>query len=442
MDELPREVIEILGDHHTLTLATASGSRPWASQVFFAEDVSDGRVVLYFATLKPSRKWRDLKKNPIVSFAVGTEMPRRWLQGGGVAEPILDAVERRRISDAIALKTPSYERFISAVTADLFRIVVDEIRVVDLTTGAPRTTWMKTRHRQATGVAGFISATRAQVLPVTLAPVVLGSLMARSANDRFSLSLFAVTIIGAAALHLAANVINDVFDMRSGADRVADALEGTVRTGSPYASPRLAIALLAYAAMCGGILVVGGRPLALAFGAAGAALAYLYVAPPSSIAYRGRGLGEVLIVAAFGPLPVAGAYYVQAGNIPAAVWLTGILPGLLTTRVLFHHHFLHYRADRLARKMTPVAAWGPDAMLSFSRALLPVDVVVIAGLVLVKALPALALASILGLIPLWRGLSRAAGRRNLPSYLALLRASVVTSVGVQALVIATLLLTG
>ena len=50
-----------------------------------------------------------------------------------------------------------------------------------------------------------------------------------------------------------------------------------------------------------------------------------------------------------------------------AVWAS-FVPGLLTTLVLFHHHFLHWRADASAGKMTPVAVLGPERALSLSMA--------------------------------------------------------------------------
>lgn len=388
-------------------------------------------MILYFATLKPSRKLTDLLRNPIVSFAVGTETPTRWVQGGGVAERIDDPVEKRRITESITIKTPVYEGFISAVEADFFRILVDEMRMVDLTEGPPKTIWKRDRPVRPKGVAGFVAATRAQVLPVTLAPIVLGATFAWQEGGRFSWPLFLITILGAIAMHLAANVINDLFDTQSGADRVADALEGSIRTGSRFATTRLALGLLALGAASGGVLALRERPLALAFGAAGAALAYFYVAPPLAFGYRGRGLGEIAILAAFGPLPVAGSYYVQAGNVPSAAWLLGLLPGLLTTRILFNHHFLHYRADRLARKMTPVAAWGAEAALRFGRASLPLEAILIAGFVALDLLPPLAFVSLVALIPSWRATALALRKQNLPSYEALLRASVLSSLGAQ-----------
>src|SRR5947208_3027259 len=101
-------------------------------------------------------------------------------------------------------------------------------------------------------------------------------------------------------------------------------------------------------------------------GAAGFLLAFFYVAPPIRYGYIGRGLGEIGIFLSFGYLPLVGSYYVQTRHVTTtAVWAS-FVPGLLTTLVLFHHHFLHWRADASAGKMTPVAALGPERALNVS----------------------------------------------------------------------------
>jgi general stress protein 26 len=134
---------EILAEHQILALATSYADEPWVSNVFFAEEVSDETTSLYFATLKPSRKWRHLNANPKVSFAVGDPLPSRWLQGRGTAAKVEDPHEKDRIHSLISAKSPAYKGFVSAVEFDVFRIEVGEIRVVDLTGGTPRVFWKR-----------------------------------------------------------------------------------------------------------------------------------------------------------------------------------------------------------------------------------------------------------------------------------------------------------
>ncbi len=215
----------------------------------------------------------------------------------------------------------------------------------------------------------FLQATRARTLPVMIAPVVIGALLAWQQGAAFAWGLFALTLVGALAAHLGANVLNDVFDFSAGADQAAQniAAQGqTFVTGSHFLLNEqlsmhsyrvLAVACFAVALACGAALSIF-RPFALVFGAAGFLLAFFYVAPPLRLAYIGRGLGEVDILISFGVLPLVGAYYVQSGAVTLSAVLASLPIGLYTMSVLYFHHFLHWRADRSVGKVTPVVALG------------------------------------------------------------------------------------
>ncbi len=215
----------------------------------------------------------------------------------------------------------------------------------------------------------LLRATRARTLPVMVVPVIIGAILAWQQGFAFQWGLFLLTLVGALAAHLGANVINDVFDFAEGTDQAAQHLmpEGTtLATGSQElmsgtmslkAFRGLAVALFALALLCG-ILIAFARPWALAFGVAGFLLAFFYVAPPLRLAYIGRGLGEIDILISFGILPLVGAYYVQSGIVTASALLASLPIGLYTTAVLYFHHFLHWRADAEVGKITPVVALG------------------------------------------------------------------------------------
>src|ERR1700719_5220581 len=81
----------------------------------------------------------------------------------------------------------------------------------------------------------LLQATRARTLPVMLAPVLIGSVLAWQQGVPFRWGLFALTLLGALSAHLGANVVNDVFDFAKGTDQTAQkmASEGTtLATGS------------------------------------------------------------------------------------------------------------------------------------------------------------------------------------------------------------------
>ena len=222
-------------------------------------------------------------------------------------------------------------------------------------------------------VAFFVQTTRAAVLPVMAAPVLIGTALAWDQHQVFNGWFFVLTLVGALAAHLGANVINDVFDFKSGADQAANALMAeserqTMTTGSANMlsgkitlrqTTILAGILFAVALACGVVLAIF-RPWTLAFAIGGFLLAFFYVAPPIRLAYVGRGAGEVDILIAFGVLPLVGAFYVQTGIVTWQAVAVSLAVGLYTMMVLYFHHFLHWRADRMVRKMSPVAALGEE----------------------------------------------------------------------------------
>src|SRR5438132_13309852 len=215
----------------------------------------------------------------------------------------------------------------------------------------------------------LFQATRARTLPVMLAPVLIGFVLAWQQGTPFQWGLFILALLGALAAHLGANVVNDVFDFAEGTDQTAQKMvpEGTTLATGSQALMRwqlslrayrgLAIALFALALLCG-IVLAFFRPWAIAFGVAGFLLAFFYVAPPLRLAYIGRGLGEVDILISFGVLPLVGSYYVQMGTVTLTALLASLPIGLYTMAVLYVHHFLHWRADAAVGKITPVVALG------------------------------------------------------------------------------------
>jgi 1,4-dihydroxy-2-naphthoate octaprenyltransferase len=280
-----------------------------------------------------------------------------------------------------------------------------------------------------------------------LAPVAVGATLAWSHTGSFNWGWFLLTVLGAAAMHLGANVVNDYFDEASGADEAAREDPSGLATGTGLiasgeltreATLRLAAGLFAIALACGVVLAVARGWVVLLLGAAGFLLAFFYVAPPVRYGYRGRGLGEVGIFTAFGYLPLVGSYYVQALDItPDAAWAS-LVPGLLTTLVLYHHHFLHWQADGRAGKMTPVAVLGPDKALTVSSVAIVVTYGILIGQCIAGLWPPGAAVAVVGAVPLAAAVRRARRDPILPNYLQLLGATLGSSVLTQLILIVSL----
>jgi 1,4-dihydroxy-2-naphthoate octaprenyltransferase len=221
----------------------------------------------------------------------------------------------------------------------------------------------------ATKAFRWLVVTRAPFLTASLVPVLVGAALAPS----FAALPFVLALIGALALHVAANTWNDLFDWRSGADQANNdyflpfsggsrAIELGLITERGLAT--IAWCALLVATLCGALLTALVTPWVLAYGAVGAFAAYFYTAPPLRLVAR-RGLGELFIGACFGPLMTGGVYTAMTGtfsstSLSVALWV-GVPVGLLTTAILWINEIPDAKSDATVGKNHLVVTLGHDA---------------------------------------------------------------------------------
>ncbi|GIO13369.1 1,4-dihydroxy-2-naphthoate octaprenyltransferase [Cohnella xylanilytica] len=297
----------------------------------------------------------------------------------------------------------------------------------------------------------FKKASRLQVVPVMLIPVALGALGAWVWDGEFNIGLLLLTLVGAGAAHLFSNMINDLWDYRNGTDAVAQESADAISTHSGYLTKGIwsvrkfaavTWGLFAVAALSGLALAFLSGWLAFVFGAIGGLIAYFYVAPPLRFGYRGRGYSELAILLSFGVLPVMGSYYVQTSRLDYRALLLSLPIGLLTTLILFNHHFLHWQADRQAGKKTLVVVWGEKRALRFSRLLLLLAALSLIACVAAEVLPIYALVGLLTAIPLYSVYGRLQDRNASHAYGPLMGASVKATFRCGSILILSLILQG
>jgi 1,4-dihydroxy-2-naphthoate octaprenyltransferase len=181
-----------------------------------------------------------------------------------------------------------------------------------------------------------------------------------------SLSWLLLTILGIFSIEVAKNASGEIVDFDSGTD-----LAVAPEDRSPFSGGKrvlvdglltrrqtAAIAAAGYVAgIAAGLLIVFARaPLVLPLGVLGVAAALFYHWPPLRLAYR--GLGEIAVALAYGPLIVCGTFLVQRGHVAAwIVWLSVAL-GLLVADFLLVNEFPDARADAQAGKRTLVVHLG------------------------------------------------------------------------------------
>jgi len=201
----------------------------------------------------------------------------------------------------------------------------------------------------------LVRAARLPFLTGSLMPVALAGALAVYQGAWGGFFYFSLTLLGVAGLHTGGNLINDYYDS-FGSDplnRYATPYSGgsrVIQTGELSAATvrNLAYACLGMGVLCGLVLIFAGRPWVALLGLVGLAAAYLYSAAPVQL--MSKGLGEMTIFLAFGPLLTLGSYYALTGEVTAAGFYVGLPLAFLITAILWINEFPDLEADAAAAK--------------------------------------------------------------------------------------------
>ncbi len=254
----------------------------------------------------------------------------------------------------------------------------------------------------------LLRATRAPSLLAGAMPaIVMPALVSWQGHEVHAVPAL-LTVLGLIALQAGVNVINDLFDDESGLDADPDFEKSPFPLGSRVLQTGALSrgGMWGLAAGCFGLGLVCGVSLdgihpghtVWWIGVAGAVLGYFYTAPPLKLAYY--GLGEPIIFLLFGPMAGLGAYFVQTGRLedgPALLVASAL--GVLIMAVLYLHHFPQHDADARHGKKTPIVRLGQVRAGRLVPVMLAIPFLLVGAAVVQGALPVLALAFLLGIVP-------------------------------------------
>jgi len=144
-------------------------------------------------------------------------------------------------------------------------------------------------------------------------------------------------------------MIYDYFDLEGGVD--TDEYVRALYAPHPILSGWLTKAQLRNAILLMNVLdlailvfLVSVRgPWVAAFALSGLFISVFYVAPP--IKLKQHGLGEPGVFVVWGPLMIAGTFFVATGVLPGWVWIASLPYAILVTTVLFGKHIDKISAD-------------------------------------------------------------------------------------------------
>ena len=211
------------------------------------------------------------------------------------------------------------------------------------------------------------------------------------ASGFVDIKLSILALAGSVLLHAAVNIWNDYFDYRFGVDRpgVGTVLYRVHPIISGVLEPRVVLLLgfvFSGLAMCiATVLLFASRWFAIILGFVGFMLAYGYTGTPFKLKYR--GLGEVSVFTAWGPLMVVGGSYVGSGFASLDTILVSIPLGLLVSAVLLANNIRDIESDKNAGVFTLAVRVGVDWSTRLYKAMVLVSYLVVAILVAGGLLP-------------------------------------------------------
>jgi 1,4-dihydroxy-2-naphthoate polyprenyltransferase len=207
-------------------------------------------------------------------------------------------------------------------------------------------------------VRAWLVAARPPTLLAAVAPVLVGGGLAL-ADDVFRWDAFAVTLVAAVLINLAANFANDASDAARGTDtpdRIGPpraVATGLLTARQVWIGTALAIGI---AAICGVYLAWISSWIIIAIGVASVIAMLSYTGGPWPYGYH--GLGEAFVFIFFGVAAVVGSRFVHDATAPVDSWLLSVPVGFLVTAILVANNIRDIDTDRSTGKRTLAVALG------------------------------------------------------------------------------------
>jgi 1,4-dihydroxy-2-naphthoate octaprenyltransferase len=197
----------------------------------------------------------------------------------------------------------------------------------------------------------WLHAIRPKTLFASVAPILVGSAVAQHEGG-FHFGAAIVALAVAHLLQIIANLANDYFDFRRGADEHRVGPLRVMQAGLVSARQmQIAIGLTVVLAIAGGLYLVarGGWPIFL-LGLAAVVCAVAYTGGPWPLGYH--GLGDLFVFIFFGLVGVAGSAYVQTRDLTWFAIIASLPIACLATAIIIANNLRDIESDRAAGKHT------------------------------------------------------------------------------------------
>ena len=254
-------------------------------------------------------------------------------------------------------------------------------------------------------IARFLYSARSVILVISFQAALIAGLLALT-DRRFAPVPFALVLIAYVVLHAISNLSNDYFGAKRGHD--TDDSPRRRYTVHPLLSGAVSstlllrgLVVLALVAAAIGVYFVWLRGMAAVWLiVAGALLLWAYDAAPRAL--KELGLGEIAAFVVWGPLMIAGGYYVITGHYSRAAVLASVPYGLGVMSILVGKHIDQRKFDASKHQRTLPVLLGERWARGFNRAAVIAMYVVIAIAVALGTLSPFALLVLFAAPRAWR----------------------------------------
>ncbi len=198
----------------------------------------------------------------------------------------------------------------------------------------------------------WMLAIRPKTLPAAAGPVLIGFALAVR-EGVYHIPSVLLAVIVALLIQAGTNMVNDYSDFKKGVDteervgpvRVTQA--GLISPGEMKAGMGVVLFLIVLFSIP--LVLRGGLPI-LIIGILSVVSGIFYTAGPFPLGYI--GLGDIFVLIFFGPVAVAGTYYVQALEIGPVPIIAGLGPGLISVAILCINNLRDHEDDKKSGKNT------------------------------------------------------------------------------------------
>jgi 1,4-dihydroxy-2-naphthoate polyprenyltransferase len=212
-----------------------------------------------------------------------------------------------------------------------------------------------------TPLTTWLAAARPRTLSAAFAPVLVGLAVAMR-EQPLHWPTAAATLCAALLIQVGTNLANDYYDFVNGADtpdRLGPPRITQAGLAAPAAVRRVALTVLALAAVIGAYLVtIGGWPI-LTIGVLSLVCSLAYTGGPWPLA--SHGLGEVFVFLFFGVLAVNGTVWLQTGRLSTLALCASLPVACLVTAILVINNLRDIPTDARAGKRTLAVRIGATA---------------------------------------------------------------------------------